>query len=924
MLEIGPGILPTTTCPYCGVGCGLRVHGAADGKQLSGDKSHPANFGRLCVKGSALGSTLTSTAIGQNDTLNNSNRLLNPSINGQDCDWPTAINSIATALSKTIADHGPGSVAMYLSGQLLTEDYYVANKLMKGFIGSSHVDTNSRLCMASTVAGHKRAFGADVVPGCYEDLELAKLLVLVGANMAWNHPVLWQRIEAARQFDPSIKIVVIDPRVTATAEAADLHLQLKPGSDTLLFHGLLAQLIRAQQLDGEYIRQHCQGFAEVAADLAKQQLTLAAVATGCDLPEAQIAKFYQWFGKEYQTVTLFSQGVNQASDGTDKVNAILNCHLATGRIGKPGASPFSLTGQPNAMGGREVGGLANQLAAHIDFSDPAEIALVQRFWQAPNIATKPGYKAVELFDAVARGEIKAIWIMATNPVVSMPDADAVKAALAACPLVIVSDIYQHTDTLDVATIKLPALGWSEKDGTVTNSERRISRQQAFMPAPGQAKADWQIVCEIAAAMGFAKHFAFANAAQIFAEHAALSAFENPVMPKSGGRAFDLSGLENLSDAEYQQLPPTQWPVNRDYPQGRQRLFADGRFFTPSGRANFIAINVRTLLLPMPQPAVSTQRQWLLNSGRIRDQWHSMTRTGQVPALMQHRSEPFVVMHPVDGAMQGLSDGQLVLLRHLQGEMRVRLEFSEAQRLGELFVPMHWTAQFSQQGRCDVLFAGNVDPISGQPALKLSQVTLEVISSGPAVWLFCRELLNPKLLAKLSLAYWARVPLRHCQVYRMVLPPLQSADIHHLRYQLLQWLAETTNSVVATMESTDGQTFDYRAAALVDDQLQWLLLCGADAIAPDEVWLDQCFGQQLDHSARRQLLQGRVAGASSASGALICSCFQVRSSSIEQAILAGAHCTKSLGEQLRCGTNCGSCLPEIRVLLAKTIQHSEVA
>ncbi|WP_206099541.1 nitrate reductase [Rheinheimera riviphila] len=908
--------MANSTCPYCGVGCGVQVRLSGAGTAtaasadavLSGDPTHPANFGRLCVKGSALGSTLHSN-----------NRLLQPNVHGQNCDWPTTIQSIAASLTKTIAEHGPGSVAMYLSGQLLTEDYYVANKLMKGFIGSSHVDTNSRLCMASTVAGHKRAFGADVVPGCYEDLELANLLVLVGANMAWNHPVLWQRIEAARERNPALKIVVIDPRITATAAAADLHLQLKPGTDTVLFHGLLAQLIRAQQLDSEFIRQHCQGFADLAADLAKQQLTLSAIAAGCDLPLSSVTQFYQWFGQEHNTVTLFSQGVNQATDGTDKVNAILNCHLATGRIGKPGASPFSLTGQPNAMGGREVGGLANQLAAHIDFTDPAKIALVQQFWQAPNIATKAGYKAVELFEAVARGEIKAIWIMATNPLVSMPDADAVKAALAACPLVIVSDIYQHTDTLDIAHIKLPALGWSEKDGTVTNSERRISRQQAFQPAPGQAKADWQIICEVAAAMGFAGQFTFANAAEIFAEHAALSAFHN-----DGNRAFDLSGLSTLSAAQYQNLAPTQWPVNAENPAGRQRLFADGRFYTPNGRANFIAIDVRALL--QEKATIDSNKPWLLNSGRIRDQWHSMTRTGAVPALMQHRSEPFVVMHPADAAAEGLRDGQLVQLTNLLGAMRARLEISEAQRRGELFVPMHWTAQFSQQARCDVLFAANVDPVSGQPALKLSQVTLEAVPAGLALWLFCPQILSPQQLALLPLAYWARVPLNHCQVYRMVLPLQHKADLFQLRAELLQWLAQlpcsTTAAATATVESTDERAFDYRAAALSDNQLQWLLLCGADGIAPDEAWLDSCFAGALTVETRaverrRQLLQGRPAEASTASGALICSCFQVRSSSIEQAIIAGAQCTKSLGEQLRCGTNCGSCLPEIRALLAKT-------
>ncbi|MFZ5604230.1 MAG: molybdopterin-dependent oxidoreductase, partial [Pseudomonadota bacterium] len=400
-----------TTCPYCGVGCGISASGPGIDKgsiTVQGDKEHPANFGRLCSKGSNLAHTLRSDG-----------RLLHPQIHGIRASWPQAIDFVAQQFLRAIEQYGPDAVAFYVSGQLLTEDYYVANKLMKGFIGSGNIDTNSRLCMSSAVAGHKRAFGEDSVPGCYEDLEIADLIVLTGSNTAWCHPVLFQRIKAAKQNNPAMKVVVIDPRETATCEIADLHLALKPGSDVTLFNGLLQYLAQQDCLDQSYIAAHTEGFADAIASARADAPSPESVASACDIPADKIRTFYDWFARTGKTVTAFSQGVNQSSSGTDKVNAIINCHLATGRIGKPGASPFSLTGQPNAMGGREVGGLANQLAAHMDFY-PEQVDRVRRFWNAPRMASGPGLKAVELFDAVEAGKVKAIWIMGTNPVVSLP------------------------------------------------------------------------------------------------------------------------------------------------------------------------------------------------------------------------------------------------------------------------------------------------------------------------------------------------------------------------------------------------------------------------------------------------------------------------------------------------------------------------
>ncbi|MDX1805143.1 MAG: molybdopterin-dependent oxidoreductase, partial [Alcanivorax sp.] len=489
-----------TTCPYCGVGCGIRT----DGKQLGGDDAHPANRGRLCVKGSSV-----------LETLGDQDRLLNPEVNGQVVTWDTALDEVAARFRRIIDEYGPDAVAFYVSGQLLTEDYYVANKLMKGFIGSANIDTNSRLCMSSAVVAHKRAFGEDVVPGCYEDMELADLVILTGSNTAWAHPIVYQRIAAAKQARPDMKVVVIDPRRTATCDLADLHLAIRPGQDVPLFNGLLSWLEANNALDHDYIENHTNGFDEALACARRQGCNWPALAQQLGVSKEDLTTFFHWFGACDKTVTVFSQGVNQARNGSDQGNAIINAHLATGRVGKPGASPFSITGQPNAMGGREVGGLANQLAVHLDIDNPEHHAAVANFWRAPALARRNGLTAVELFKAVASGQVKAVWIMATNPVDSLPEADRVRHALQQCDTVVVSDCVASGDTLACADIKLPALGWSEKSGMVTNSERCLSRQRPFIPAPGQARADWWIITEVAHRLGYAEAFPYQHERDIF-------------------------------------------------------------------------------------------------------------------------------------------------------------------------------------------------------------------------------------------------------------------------------------------------------------------------------------------------------------------------------------------------------------------------
>ncbi|KAA0876370.1 nitrate reductase [Nitrincola tapanii] len=877
----------TSSCPYCGVGCGVLPQVEAGRLiAISGDPQHPANFGKLCIKGSSL-----------HETTGPELRLLQPKVDGKTSSWDEAMQSFSTRLKAIRDEHGPGSIAMYLSGQLLTEDYYVANKLMKGFLASSHVDTNSRLCMASAVAGHKRAFGADVVPGCYEDFELADLVVLVGSNAAWNHPVLFQRLLAAKHARPNMRLVVIDPRRTASCEAADLHLPIRPGTDAQLFNGLLLQLVERGALDLEFIQNHCEGFDSAFTAALQTPSDLHQLAFELDVNPSSLTRFVEWFTGTERTLTLFSQGVNQSSSGTDKVNAILNCHLATGRLGKPGSSAFSLTGQPNAMGGREVGGLANQLAAHMDFNRPEDIDRVARFWQAPAMSQSEGYKAIELFRAIDRGEIKALWIMATNPLVSMPDCEFVRRALSKCELLVVSESMAHTDTLELAHIQLPATTWGEKNGTVTNSERRISRQRPFLAPPGEARHDWQIICHLAQALGFDQAFSYQHPHEIFLEHARLSAFEN-----DGRRAFDLSGLCHLDQTAYDALEPIQWPVNAAHPKGRARLFAEGDFFTPNRRARFIPVTPRA-----PQQTLDPEHPWRLNTGRIRDQWHTMTRTGRAARLLQHRPEPFIEIHPLDAQAQGLDNESLAQLRNPQGEYIGRVRLNEGQRPGELFVPMHWTRQFSAQACCDALIQPVCDPISGQPESKQGCVALQPLAT---TWQ-ARVLMPAHQQKRWSSRYWSCIPLEHCQSW--ILADQQRVEnwsdwcLEHLGCAPDLWYQDPTSGT-------------YRAAALVDGALIWVLLVSPEGDFPDLSWLAQAFTRPLSPEDRRALLFAGP-GHKQDLGALICSCFQVREASITAAIQAGLHSPQALGQALSCGTNCGSCLPEINALLAQEICHA---
>jgi assimilatory nitrate reductase catalytic subunit len=855
-----------TTCAYCGVGCGIAATVTGERSvTIAGDPEHPANRGRLCSKGTHLG-----------ETVGLEGRLLHPEINGKRASWDKALDLVARRFRDAIAQHGPNSVAFYVSGQLLTEDYYVANKLMKGFIGSANIDTNSRLCMSSAVAGHMRAFGEDVVPATYDDLDAADLIVLVGSNTAWCHPIVYQRIMAARAARGT-KLVVIDPRRTETCEDADLHLPIRPGSDVALFNGLLAHCREAGLIDQAYLTRS----VDVPDDFWERQgegSDLWSVARSCDIAPADLRRFFDLFAANPRTVTLFSQGVNQSLRGTDQVNAIINVHLATGRIGKPGAAPFSITGQPNAMGGREVGGLASTLAAHMDFA-PENVERVGRFWGSDTVATRPGLKAVDLFRSMAEGRIKALWIMATNPAVSMPDAGAVREALAACPFVVVSDCIADTDTSRFAHVKLPAAGWGEKDGTVTNSERTISRQRRLFALPGEAKPDWWIVKEVGRRIGWTGEFAYTRPADIYREHARLSAYQN-----SGTRLFDIGRHAAIGNADYDAMAPWRWG---GVP------FSDGRFSMPNGRARLVPV----AQAPLPAPLAAWPMT--LNTGRYRDQWHTMTRTGLSPKLASHRREPLVEVHPADADALGIAEGDLARVSTPQGASLFRVTLSDGQRRGEIFTPIHWTDRQSTGGRTGLLPRPLVDPHSGQPGFKSTPANIERVAVEWRGFLVMRD--APAAID----AVWA-TRIRVAQGWLVEL----AGDGDPAR------LARLLLPRGERIEASDPARGQMRHAVISQGRLIAALYFSRTGSLPARDWLiAQLAAAEAPPSL--ELLAGRPATLQADRGPIVCACFDVGMKTILTAIARqGLTSVQAVGGALSAGTNCGSCRPAIQRLIGE--------
>ncbi|WP_421611174.1 molybdopterin-dependent oxidoreductase, partial [Agrobacterium rosae] len=841
---------------------------------------HPANLGRLCSKGSALA-----------ETIDLDGRLLYPQVDGERVTWDSALDLVAAKFSEAIAEHGPDSVAFYVSGQLLTEDYYIANKLMKGFIGSANIDTNSRLCMSSSVAGHRRAFGSDTVPGLYEDIFEADLVILTGSNLAWCHPVIYQRLAAAKAERPQMRIVVIDPRRTMTCDIADMHLAIRPDGDVALFTGLLAHLANGPAIDRTYIESFTNGFDTSVQSAEEYSLPEIAEATGLTI--AELIQFYELYERTEKTVTCYSQGVNQSASGTDKVNAIINCHLATGRIGRSGMGPFSLTGQPNAMGGREVGGLANMLAAHMAIENADDRDRVQRFWNAPTIAQKPGLKAVDLFQAVADGRIKALWIMATNPVVSMPDASAVEAALKACPFVVVSDMFATTDTAKYAHVLLPSLGWGEKDGTVTNSERRISRQRGYLPAPGEATADWWQLAEVGRRMGFAEAFDYTGPADIFTEHANLSAFEN-----NGSRDFDIGAYSALTKPAYDGLSPFNWPQAASGQRETSRFFADGQFYHADGKARFVST-------ALPQTSrIDAAYPLTLNTGRIRDQWHTMTRTGKSARLSSHLAEPFVELHPRDAMEAGIESADLVEIESPLGKIIVRALVTERQAGGNIFVPMHWNDQFAANARVDRLVPSVTDPFSGQPASKNIAVTGRRFQA--KAYAFAVTQAKPQ---GLDCAYWALA--KADGGYRLEMA------FDEIPEDWSGW-ARSVFGIDVSIEPigyADNSSAQVRLAFFDGETLLAALYIANNPVAVARNWaISQLSVRHEDLRTRFFLVAGRPGFGKSDPGATVCSCFNVGVNQITTAIRDGCHTVEAIGKTLSAGTNCGSCRAEIRGII----------
>ena len=819
-----------TTCAYCGVGCGIRAEVTGDrAVTIRGDETHPANFGKLCSKGTHLG-----------ETVGLEGRLLHPMIGDRQTRWDEALDLVAGKMRDCIAAHGPDSVALYVSGQLLTEDYYAANKLMKGFVGSANIDTNSRLCMASAVAAHTRAFGEDVVPVTYDDLDEADLILLVGSNTAWCHPVIWQRIEAAREARGT-KIVVIDPRRTETAEQADLHAPVLPDGDVALFNALLAEMARRGLAEGElaeYDHGIDPGTFDHLADLVAAHPRM---------------------------VTVFSMGANQSVSGTDKGNAIINLHLATGRINAPGMGPFSMTGQPNAMGGREVGGLANILACHLGFSE-GERADVAAFWNAPRLCEGPGLKAVDLFRAVHDGRVKFLWIMATNPAVSMPDAGFVREALARCETVVVSDVIGDTDTARFAHIRLPALAWGEKEGTVTNSERRISRQRALFAAPGEARADWAIVADVAQRLGFAG-FGWANTAAVFREYAAMTA-----LSVKHGKVLDLTDKAGISDAEYEAMAPFLWG-------GRHPLM--GREMR------------RVSVAPSTRPADPAYRL-RLNTGRYRDQWHTMTRTGLSPTLSQHQREPLLEVHPHDATSAGIPDGGLAGVVTASGTSVFRVRVNDAQAVGQVFVPMHWSDAMASGGRVNLLPDQSVDPVSGQPGFKDNACRIEPVSSEWRAFLLRRDALQPQ-----ALVWWSRSAVAGGWLHELAGDGAVDADA------LLPF---------GTRAEAVDMARGMRRLAVLDDGgvLIGALYVTRSGQLPPREWIAAQLGTA--QAALPELLAARPSAPAQDRGPVVCVCHGIGAKQIMAAAGQGAGTVAEIGSACGAGTNCGSCRPAIARML----------
>ncbi|BAU06645.1 nitrate reductase [Fischerella thermalis CCMEE 5330] len=726
-----------TLCPYCGVGCGLEVsppaqpgkatHRDSQGNpiwRVRGDKAHPSSQGMVCVKGATIAESLDKNRLHYpmvRDSLDQKFRRVS---------WDEAFDLITKRIQTVRFTQGPEAICMYGSGQFQTEDYYIAQKLLKGCLGSNNFDANSRLCMSSAVAGYIQSFGADGPPCCYEDLELTDCAFLIGTNTAECHPIIFNRLEKYHKRNRKVKMIVVDPRRTPTAEAADLHLAIRPGTDIDLLNGIAHLLMRWNYIDVGFIDDCTSNFPAYAEVIRHYSPEIVADRCGIDIKDLETAARY--WGESQRVLSLWSMGVNQSSEGTAKVRTIINLHLMTGQIGKPGAGPFSLTGQPNAMGGREAGGLAHLLPGYRLVKNPQHRAEVEEVWglKRGQISPHPGMTAWDMITGLEDGIVGFLWIAATNPAVSMPDLERTKAALMRSPFTIYQDAYYPTETASYAHVLLPAAQWSEKTGVMTNSERTVTLCPAFRRPPGEAKADWEIFAEVGRRLGFVGEFAFANSAEVFAEFVKLTR----------DRPCDMTGL---SHEQLRFQGPTQWPhpdsgleVNSQQseieiseeqfnnPKSKiqnpksKRLYTNLRFHTPDGRARFGAYHSRGLAEP-PDP----DYPFVLTTGRLYGHWHTLTRTGRIEKTRQMHPEPFIEIHPRDAARLGISDNQLVEVRSRRSKTFFPAKITKAIAPGTVFVPMHWGALWADNAEANALTHPESCPDSLQPELKACAVQL---------------------------------------------------------------------------------------------------------------------------------------------------------------------------------------------------------
>jgi assimilatory nitrate reductase catalytic subunit len=909
-----------STCCYCGTGCGVVIE-SAQGRVtgVRGDPAHPSSRGRLCSKGTTLHLTMQPAAL--------AGRARHPEMRfvrgepRQRTTWDAALDHVAERFRRIVEEHGPDAVAFYISGQLLTEDYYAFNKLAKGVIGTANVDTNSRLCMSSAVAGYTKTLGVDAPPSCYDDIEQATCLFIAGSNTAYAHPVLMRRIEAAKEANPAMRIVVVDPRRTETARFADLHLAILPGTDVALFHGMLHVMLWERLVEEAFVAAHTSGF-EALRELARGY-SPQAVAAACGVRAEDIVTAARWFAGSGagagnrgagRTLSLYCQGLNQSSSGTAKNATLVNLHLATGQIGKPGAGPFSLTGQPNAMGGREVGGLATTLAAHRSLEEPAHREEMARLWDVPveRIPRKAGLTAVELFDALAAGTVKAVWIACTNPMQSMPDLARVRAALEAAELVVLQEAYANTETAPFADVLLPATSWGEKDGTVTNSERRISRVRPAVPPPGEARHDWQIACD------FARRWVRQREG---AEPSCAEELWNEHREATRGRDLDITGL---SYAILEERGPQQWPFPEGATEGRARLYTDGRFETPDGRARFFVEKHR----PTAE-IVDAKYPLRLTTGRMRDHWHGMSRTATVPALFGHVPEPRLGMNPHDLARRGIAEGDLVRVESRRGAIHVLVAADEDVRSGQAYLPMHWGRRFlggRGSAGTNTLTSPAFDPHSRQPELKHAAIKVSAASFPWHLVAFAEvpaAALDAIALLQDGVAFYSAVPIGRERTG--ILVRAAAAGAPHAA-----WLDAFDRAL--GLEGEDLLRYDdprrgtARRLRVRDDRLAAARLSGPrDTLAGADTLREWVLADADVAPIRRLLLQnpdripnpGTDPAAPGCVARIVCQCFGVDESSIVATLetIQGDTATrvKAVKDSLQCGTNCGSCLPDLRRL-----------